>query len=87
MLFDLPPFGIGWGNAVGKNSRLTISVDAGVMFQGKPKVSLTPKDVNLSPADTALLQQNIDKEVENLKCDIKDFLYYPVISLGLAYKL
>jgi hypothetical protein len=80
-----PYLGIGWGNAVGKNSHLTISFDVGIMFQGSPKVSLTPKDVD-PLVDTAALQLNIDQEVEEIKNDIKDFEYYPIISLGLAYK-
>ncbi|RXK87974.1 hypothetical protein EST62_05540 [Chlorobaculum sp. 24CR] len=80
-----PYLGIGWGNAVGKNSRLTIAFDAGVMFQGTPKVSLTPRDVQAG-VDTALLQKNIDKEIADVKDDIDNLKYYPIISLGLAYK-
>jgi hypothetical protein len=81
-----PYLGIGWGNAVGKHSRVTISFDAGVMFQGTPNVSLTPNNVNTALVNTVVLNQNIASEEAQLKNDIKDFRYYPVVSLGLAYK-
>jgi hypothetical protein len=78
-----PYLGIGWGNAVGKNSRLTISIDAGVMFQGTPNVSLHPsKDTSAIPG----FNESLDKETADLKDDVKDLRYYPVVSLGLAYK-
>ena len=81
-----PYLGIGWGNAVGKNSHLSIIFDAGIMFQGSPKVALTANDVNLTAPQQAILDEHIVQEEAQLKNDIKDLKYYPIISLGLAYK-
>jgi hypothetical protein len=78
-----PYLGIGWGNAVGKNSHLTISFDAGIMFQGTPKVSL---NANGPIASDPTFQHDLAEEEAQLKNDIKDFQYYPIVSLGLAYK-
>ncbi|NTV66527.1 MAG: hypothetical protein HGB06_02370 [Chlorobaculum sp.] len=78
-----PYLGIGWGNAVGKNSHLTIFFDAGIMFQGTPKVSL---NANGPIASDATFEQKRAEEEAQLKNDIKDLQYYPILSLGLAYK-
>jgi hypothetical protein len=80
-----PYLGIGWGNAVDDGNPLSFSLDIGVMFQGTPKVSITPKDVQAG-VDTALLQDNIDREIADVKDDIDNLKYYPIISLGVAYK-
>lgn len=53
------------------------------MFQGTPKVSLNPTGTITSDPT---FQQNLNDEVAKLTDDIKDFRYYPIVSLGLAYK-
>lgn len=78
-----PYLGIGWGNAVDNGNPLSFSVDIGVMFQGTPRVSL---DATGPLASNPAFQESLDREVEDLKDDIEDLKYYPIISLGIAYK-
>jgi hypothetical protein len=78
-----PYAGIGWGNAVGKHSALTLSCDLGVMFQGTPEVSLNSTGGSLS--SNSAFQAELAKEVTKLKDSTNDFKYYPVVSIGVAY--
>ncbi len=78
------PFaGIGWGNAVGNHSALSFAVDLGVIFQGTPDVALAASG---SMATNELFKADLDREINTVKSKINDIKYYPVISLGLAYK-
>ena len=79
-----PYAGIGWGNAVGEDSGLSITVDLGIMFQGRPDVSLTAEGGTL--VNTTPFKTNLANEINDVKNKINDLKYYPVISLGLAYK-
>jgi hypothetical protein len=78
-----PYAGIGWGNAVGKHGPLTLSCDIGVLFQGTPNVSLAATG---SAASTPAFQAELSKEVADIRNTTDDIKFYPVISLGLAYK-
>ncbi|NHQ60889.1 hypothetical protein G9409_09920 [Chlorobium sp. BLA1] len=78
-----PYAGIGWGNAVGTDSGLSIALDLGVVFQGTPNVSLAASG---PIATDATFKTNLAKETTDLESNIKSLKYYPVISLGLAYK-
>jgi hypothetical protein len=79
-----PYAGIGWGNAVGKESGLSIAFDLGVMFQGQPDVSLSASG---PIASIPSFQTNLDAEINDVKNKIENVKYYPVVSLGLAYRL
>ena len=73
-----PYLGMGWGNAIGKNKRLTISFELGVLFQGSPEVDLS--------TDSALVSQSdLQKEEDNLQDEIDKYEYYPVAALSLSY--
>lgn len=78
-----PYAGIGWGNAVAKGLPLTICIDAGVMFQGTPKVSLA---ANGTLASDATFKANLAKEEGTIRDSTDNLKYYPVVSLGLAYR-
>jgi hypothetical protein len=78
-----PYAGIGWGNAVGKHLPITLTCDVGVLFQGTPKVSLA---ANGTSASLPAFQTELAKEVNTIKNSTDSIKYYPVISLGLAYK-
>ena len=77
-----PYLGIGWGNAA--LSRIGVVLDLGVAFQGSPDVVLTATGPIASDAS---FQEDLDQEVEDVEEDIKNFKYYPVISLGISIKL
>ena len=79
----VPYAGLGWGNAVGKNSGLSFSFDLGVMFQGTPKVALAA--TNPTTQSIPAFQTNLNKEIADLKDKTDKFKYYPVVSIAIAY--
>ena len=67
-------------NAIAGSSKgWLLSADAGVLFQGKPKVTLTESTGTVS-------QSNIDTEIASIKHDVDALKQIPVVSLGIAYK-
>ncbi len=57
--------------------------DAGVMFQGGSKVFLNATGpANAIPGFAA----DLERERRDIKDDIDDFRYYPVLKVGLAYR-
>lgn len=79
-----PYAGIGWGNAVSKDGRWAFMVDVGVLFQGRPDVALASTGGTLS--GDPLLTDELRREEANLEDDLGLFRFYPVISLGVAYR-
>ena len=79
----VPYAGLGWGNAVRKNSGLSFSFDLGVMFQGTPKVALAA--TNPTTQSIPAFQTNLNKEIADLKDKTDKFKYYPVVSIAIAY--
>jgi hypothetical protein len=78
-----PYLGIGWGNAVGKDTGLSFALDLGVAFQGSPDISLEASGPLSSNPD---FQAELENEIADLEDEIDEFKYYPVITLGLTYK-
>ncbi len=89
-----PYLGIGWGNAIKTGSKWRFNVDAGVLFQGSPKASLTASGIArdiatnqaINLATDATFQSELTKEEQNLNNELKDYKFYPVISLGVSYR-
>lgn len=79
----VPYAGIGWGNPLTTDSRFSVSFDLGIAFQGDPTVSLT---ANGPIASDAEFQEALLRETDDIKDEIDSFKYYPVISLGVAYR-
>lgn len=81
-----PYFGIGWGAYPSSNHHWSFNIDLGVMYHGEPDPSL---NVRCSPAMPAAacnqLRANVAAEERDLKNDIDDFRWYPVISVGASY--
>jgi len=76
-----PYAGIGFGHSA--SSGLGITLDLGVMMQGKPNVDLTTTGL-LSTDPT--FQAELKQEEANAENDIKGFTMYPVVSVGLNYR-
>jgi hypothetical protein len=76
---NVPYFGLGWGNAVGKGSPIGVNFELGVVKQGKADVTLRSSSGLVSQAD-------LDREAQDAEEDLSDFDTYPVISLGLSYR-
>jgi hypothetical protein len=77
-----PYLGIGWGNPVAKDKGWGLTTDIGVLFQGTPNVDLVGTCVlNCTnfPNDLAAEQARLEDEVKNFK-------YWPVLSIGITYQ-
>ncbi len=84
-----PYLGIGWGNAVGSSHRLHFLLDLGAVYGGTPDVSLTANCGTAAPSGTPLCTQlQSDTQAEKLKLqnDINLLRWYPVATLGFAYR-
>lgn len=78
-----PYFGLGWDTSFGKESGWGVVIDAGALFQGTPKASLSA-DGPISTDPT--FQQNLALEEKNLQDDLDSYKVYPIISLGVSYR-
>lgn len=76
--------GIGFGNATSPGSRLAVLFDLGVMFHNSPTLRLSA-DGTLSGQPA--FQAELEKERRSIEDDfVKVARFYPVISLGLAFR-
>lgn len=81
-----PYLGIGWGNPVATAKTWGLMSDIGVLFQGSPKVTSTATcGAALNTTDCATFQSNVAAGAAQLEADMKNFKYYPVISIALSY--
>ncbi|HET7764552.1 MAG TPA: hypothetical protein VFK92_05620 [Burkholderiales bacterium] len=80
----VPYAGIGYGRPIG--SGLSLTFDLGVVFQQSPQATLT---ATCGPALTApqctTLQSDVAAQQQTANDDLKNFRYYPVVTLGFAY--
>jgi hypothetical protein len=85
-----PYLGLGWGGPLAARGRLAFSFDLGVFYQGSPRVTLTPVLAPGSPLNdpTArqLLALAVAEEERRAEEELKSYKYYPVLSVGLAYR-
>jgi len=81
---DFAPYaGIGWGSPFKKDSNWAFEADIGVMFQGRPEVTL--RSVNGTQSANPLLIDSVQEEEDELEDELKIFQFYPIISFGVAY--
>ncbi len=81
-----PYLGIGFGKPAG-SSPVEFLFDIGVVFQGKPHLSLA-RSGGISITDPTLSAQinaAINAQRDQTQSDLNKFQYYPVVSVGLAY--
>ena len=86
-----PYIGIGWGNTVDKEDRVTFLFDIGAIKTGTAKATITATCSNtLNSTQCAALQDqltpDINKEISDLEDKAKNYEWYPVINLGLAVR-
>lgn len=85
-----PYIGIGWGNTVDKEDRVTFLFDIGAIHTGSPKAELrftcNPAIPPIGSTSCSQFQNDIDKEKAELEDSVKDYEWWPVISLGLAVR-
>ena len=80
-----PYFGIGWGNPVARDKGWGMTTDIGVLFQGSPKTSMSVACTGIVGINCPA-QSNIDAENAKLQGDLKNFKYWPVMSIGISYQ-
>ncbi|KPK01080.1 MAG: hypothetical protein AMK71_06950, partial [Nitrospira bacterium SG8_35_4] len=78
-----PYAGIGWDTSFGKNKRFGLLADLGVMYQGSPEVDFTAHG---PIATNQAFRNNLASEEKNIENEIDEYEYYPVISIGFAYR-
>lgn len=82
-----PYLGLGWDSGDRSSAGLSFTADLGVMFTGKPNVSLTPNfAAGCDAACRTAIQTRADNERASLEKDLDSFKAYPVISVGLTYR-
>lgn len=81
---DVAPYvGIGWGNALSKDKRWSFSCDLGVVLQNEANVELSASG---PIADDPVFQTNLAQEERDFEGELKDYKYYPFVSVGFTYK-
>jgi hypothetical protein len=75
-----PYFGIGFNNPIKRSGRVGFFTDIGLLYHGTPITSLTT--TKTIPG----LQTEIDKELQSINEDIRDFKLFPVIQFGLSIR-
>jgi len=76
-----PYLGIGWRDTVFGSSNIVLSVDAGVMFHGGARTSLT-----CTGAICPTIEADLAEERREIEDEIGDYDVFPVISVGLGVR-
>ena len=96
-----PYLGVGWNSRRGQ-SGLSIGIEAGVLFQGTPKLSATGMvttgggdmcDFSVSESGEATicpalseLKADLEAEHRELSGELDSYKLYPVVSLSVSYR-
>jgi hypothetical protein len=84
-----PYVGFGWGNPAGANGRVHFLFDVGAIYGGAPNVSLTAACGPAAPPGSPLcseIQSNVLVEQQHLAHQASFLRWYPVVSLGVAFR-
>jgi hypothetical protein len=83
-----PYIGLGWGNPVDQNGRVTFMFDIGALYSGTPDVNVNAT-CGAAIANTIRcteLQNAIAAEETDLKHEVDSMKWYPVVNLGFAVR-
>ncbi len=80
-----PYLGIGYGNAI-KDAGWSFTSDAGVMFAGSPRSTLTSNGCSAGPVICTQLASDVAVENGKLQDKLDNLRFYPVLRVGLAYR-
>jgi hypothetical protein len=84
-----PYVGLGWGDPVGTSHHLHFLFDVGAIYGGTPNVMLTANCGVAAPPGSPIctqLQSDVLAEKQKLQNDVTIVKWYPVVTLGLAYR-
>ncbi len=80
---DVAPFvGLGYDGFMNRQKKWSFNARAGVMFVGEPDVDLKAQGGLVSSFPS--VQDDLQREAQNLKDELDKYKYYPVVSLGLT---
>ncbi|MCX8082255.1 MAG: hypothetical protein N3D17_02490 [bacterium] len=79
-----PYIGIGWDTSFGGERQWGFIGDVGILYHGSPNIKLSSKGGTLSDDPTFLA--NLKKEEKEIEDNVEDFVWYPVITVGLIYR-
>ncbi len=84
-LTSAEPFvGAGFSNALRTKGRWSVTAVAGVAFSGRPNVTLTSSGGAFS--SNPLVLSAVADEQAIIAHDVRNYRYYPVATIGLAYR-
>lgn len=84
-LNDFAPYaGIGYDSFISSKGNWSFNAKLGVMFSGAPEIEMTSVGGTLS--NNAAFNAELAKELASLEDEVKEFKYYPILSLGIARK-
>jgi len=91
----VPRFTLGWGNMVPRTGRLKFETEIGIEYIGDPPVSwnitgqacTTANGSTCSSAYGPVAPADIAQEKTNVQNDINGLRVFPVVSIGLSYRL
>jgi hypothetical protein len=81
-----PYVGIGWGNTVDEEDRVTFLFDLGAIHTGSAKADLTVTCNAPSPTLCNQIRNDVNAEKTKLENDVANYDWWPVISLGIAVR-
>jgi hypothetical protein len=81
-----PYLGIGWGNALKSNNRLSFNVDLGAYFQGRPNLKLGSTGCSAGKTICDAVIADVEAERLKLQDDLDSFKLYPVLRASLNYR-
>jgi len=86
-----PYLGLGWASTP-KSRGLSLSAEVGVVYMGEADVKLSAtgsvtdsNGTSFDVANDAVFHENLVLEEKTLENDIDEFVFYPVISLGVSF--
>jgi hypothetical protein len=92
-----PKLTVGWGNLVPRSGHhFSVPVELGFAYIGDPKVAVSLQGTACytyegvqycdNVATDPMIQSNLSAEVQKLNKDAEDARFFPIISLGFAYR-
>jgi hypothetical protein len=79
-----PYAGIGFDTTFGDHDNWGFTFDIGVVFSGSPDLAINANAQD--PAEQAAFEVEKKKEVDELKEDLNDYEFWPVVSTGIVYQ-
>lgn len=81
-----PYIGIGWGNVLAQTAGWGFASDVGLLFHGKPQISLRSTGCTADPATCTLVAKGVADEEAKLNDEYASKIIYPVARIGVSYK-